>query len=208
MAEKQNKKKIEIIWVARFISWKHPEIVLKLARNLKKQNYNFQIKMLGTGKLINKIKRKIKKKNLNDVIEVVGQVPSNKVKEYMEEADIFIGTSDSQEGWGAVINESMNAGCAIVANIKMGSVPFLIQDGINGFTYKRYKELENKVKKLMEDKNLRKEIGKNAYVYITEKWTSNIAAENIIKVFEGIINEMEVNIENGPGSKEKKIEYD
>lgn len=124
--KKDTNEKQEIIWVARFINWKHPEIVLKLAKNLKKQGYNFIIKMLGTGVLEEKVKQKIKKQNLSDVIEVVGQVPSDKVKDYMEKANIFIGTSDSKEGWGAVINESMNAGCAIVASQKMGSVPFLI----------------------------------------------------------------------------------
>ena len=203
LENKQNKEKSEIIWVARFIKWKHPELVLKLARNLKKQNYNFQIKMLGTGKLIDKIKKDIEKQDLKDVIEVVGQVPSDEVKKYMEEADIFIGTSDSNEGWGAVINESMNAGCAIVANEKMGSVPFLIQDNINGLTYKKYNEMEDKVKKLIDDKELRKKLGKNAYEFITEKWTSSIAADNIIKLFDGIINKKEVVIPDGPSSKEK-----
>ena len=126
--KKETNEKKEIIWVARFINWKHPEIVLKLAKNLKKQGYDFNIKMLGTGVLEEKIKKKIIEQNLSDVIEVVGQVPSDKVKDYMENANIFIGTSGSQEGWGAVINESMNAGCAIVASQKMGSVPFLIGD--------------------------------------------------------------------------------
>lgn len=205
LEKKQKKDKVEIIWVARFISWKHPEVVLKLAKDLKKQNANFHIKMLGTGKLIDKIKKQINKQNLNDVIEVVGQVPSDKVKNYMEEADIFLGTSDSQEGWGAVINESMNTGCAIVANKRMGSVPFLIQDGVDGFTYRNYQELENKTKKLIEDKELRKKLGKNAYIYITQKWTSSIAAANLIKLFDSIINKREVDIPDGPGSKEKKI---
>ena len=114
--QKESNKKIEIIWVARFIKWKHPEVVVKLAKRLKKQNYNFHIKMLGTGKLEEKTRKKVKKLGLEDVLEIVGQVPSDKVKDYMEKANIFIGTSDSQEGWGAVINESMNAGCALVAN--------------------------------------------------------------------------------------------
>ena len=188
--------------MARYIKWKHPEVVLKLAKNLKKQNYDFEIKMLGTGKLINKINKKISKINLDNVIEVVGQVPSDKVKEYMEEADIFIGTSDKQEGWGAVVNESMNAGCAIVANVRMGSVPFLIKEGENGFTYKTYDELERKTKKLIENRELRKKIGKNAYTFITEKWTSSIAANNILKLFDSILNGEEFNINEGPASKE------
>lgn len=200
--KKQSKEKVQIIWVARYIKWKHPEVVLKLAKNLKKQNYDFEIKMLGTGELINKIKKKISKINLDNVIEVVGQVPSDKVKEYMEEADIFIGTSDKQEGWGAVVNESMNAGCAIVANVRMGSVPVLIKEGENGFTYKTYDELERKTKKLIENRELRKKIGKNAYTFITEKWTSSIAANNILKLFDSILNGEEFNINEGPASKE------
>lgn len=200
--EKQEKEKIEIIWVARFIKWKHPEVMIKLAKALKKENYNFKIRMLGSGKLQNKIRKKIEEQKLDDVIEIVGQVPSDKVKDYMEKADIFVGTSDSQEGWGAVINESMNAGCAIVANIRMGSVPFLIKNEENGFSYKSYKELENKVKRLIKDKDLRKKIGKNAYKYITEKWTSAIASNNLIELFDSIISGKEFDIQDGPASKE------
>ena len=199
--KKEENKQMQIIWVARFIKWKHPEIALKLAKNLKKQGYKFKIKMLGTGVLENKIKEKIKKQHLEDVIEVVGQVPSDKVKDYMEEANIFIGTSDSREGWGAVINESMNAGLAVVANQKMGSVPFLIQNEENGLMYKNYKDLENKVKILLNNKSLREKYGKNAYTYITQKWTSDIAAQNLIELFESIINGKEIEIKDGPASK-------
>ena len=201
--KKEENKKIEIIWVARFIKWKHPEIVVKLAKRLKKQNINFHIRMLGTGVLEEKTRKKVKELNLEDVLEIVGQVPSDEVKGYMEKANIFIGTSDSQEGWGAVINESMNAGCAIVANKKMGSVPFLIKDNENGLIYTSYKELENKVKSLIDDKELRDKLGINAYKYITEKWTSSIAANNIIELFDSIINKKEYKITEGPASKEK-----
>lgn len=201
IAQKEENKKIKIIWVARFIKWKHPEIVVKLANNLKRQGYNFKIQMLGTGKLENKIKKKIKNKNLEDIIEVVGQVPSNEVKDYMEKSNIFIGTSDSFEGWGAVINESMNAGCAIVASKKMGSVPFLIGNNDTGLMYKNYKDLENKVKLLINDNELRKRLSKNAYKYITTKWTGELAAENIIKMFDCVINGKEIEIDDGPASR-------
>ena len=199
--EKEKNEKIQIIWVARFIKWKHPEVVVKLAKRLKKQNYNFKIQMLGTGKLEEKIKKQIKNNNLEDVLEIVGQVPSDKVKSYMEKANIFIGTSDSFEGWGAVINESMNAGCAIVASKKMGSVPFLIGNNETGLMYENYKDLENKVKLLINDSDLRKKLSKNAYNYITTKWTEELAAENIIKMFNNVIKEEEVMVKEGPASR-------
>lgn len=200
--KKEENKKMQIIWVARYIKWKHPEVVVKLAKNLKKQNYNFKIQMLGTGKLEEKIKSKIKKQNLEDVIEVVGHVPSDKVKDYMEKANIFIGTSASQEGWGAVINESMNAGCVVIANRKMGSVPFLIENNHNGIIYDSYKGLETSVKKVINNKVLRRKLSTNAYEFITQKWTGEVAANNIIKLFENILNGEECEIKGGPASRE------
>ena len=149
-----------------------------------------------------KIKNKIKKMNIEDVVEVVGQVPSDHVKDYMEKANIFIGTSGSYEGWGAVINESMNAACSIVANKKMGSVPFLIKENETGLIYEKYSQLEEKVKLLIDNKELRQKLSKNAYEFITTKWTGEIAAENIIKLFECVINGMEDEVKYGPASRQ------
>lgn len=198
--KKEKNKKIEIIWVARFIKWKHPEIVIKLAKNLKKQNYDFHIKMLGNGILQEKIQKMVKKENLENEVEIVGQVPSDQVKYYMENANIFIGTSDSREGWGAVINESMNAGCVVIANQKMGSVPFLIKHNENGLMYNSYKDLEEKVKLAIKDKQLKK-LGKNAYKTITEDWTSKVATENLLELFSSITEGKEFTVKDGPSSK-------
>lgn len=202
--QKEKNEKIELIWVARFIKWKHPERVIKLAKNLKKQGYDFNIKMLGTGQLENKIKETIEKEKLEDVIEIVGQVPSDKVKEYMEKANIFIGTSDSREGWGAVINESMNAACTVIANQRMGSVPFLIKHKENGLMYNTYNELEENVRIAINDKDLRRKLGENAYRTITEDWTSEKATKNLIELFESILNGKKSTINEGPASKAKK----
>lgn len=199
--KKEKNKKIEIIWVARFIKWKHPEIVIKLAKNLKKQKYDFHIKMLGNGVLQEKIEKMVKKENLENEVEIVGQVASDQVKYYMENANIFIGTSDSREGWGAVINESMNAGCVVIANQKMGSVPFLIKHNENGFMYNSYKDLEEKVKLAIKDKKLRKKLGKNAYKTITEDWTSRVATENLLELFSSITEGKEFTVKDGPSSK-------
>ena len=203
--EKEKNEKMEIVWVARFIGWKHPEIAIFLAKNLKEQNYNFKLKMLGAGYLEEEMKRRVKEFKLEDVVEIVGQVPSDKVKDYYEKANIFIGTSDSNEGWGAVVNEAMNAGCAVIANKKMGSIPFLIKNNETGIIYSSYQELENSVKSVMDNKELRKKLSKNAYEFITEKWTAKMGAENLVKLFESIINNNEIEIKEGPASKANKI---
>ena len=56
---------------------------------------------------------------------------------------------------------------------------------------------------MINNKELREKLGKSAYKYITEKWTSSIAANNIIELFDSIINKKEYKIADGPASKEK-----
>ena len=53
----------------------------------------------------------------------------------MEKTGIFLFTSDRQEGWGAVLNEAMNSGCAVVASHLIGAVPFLKKKKKNGLVY-------------------------------------------------------------------------
>lgn len=74
-------------------------------------------------------------------------------------------TSDFNEGWGAVLNEAMNSGCAILASHAIGAVPYLLKDGENELIYQNdnFDDLMNKVKKLVESKELRRLLGKNAF---------------------------------------------
>ena len=199
--EKEKNEVINILWTSRFIKWKHPEFMVKLAVKLRNENYKFKIKMLGNGVEIENIKSAVKENNLEDYIEVVGPVSSDKVREYMEKANIFLFTSDKREGWGAVLNESMNSACAVIANRNIGAVPFLVQNGENGLTYENFDEFYGLVKKTIDDKELRKKLSINAYKTIESTWNSKKATENISQLFDDIMNNREVSIKSGPASK-------
>ena len=118
-----------ILWVARFIGWKHPEVAVQLAEKLKQAGYAFDLNMIGTGELEGQIRRMISEKKLEDCVHMLGAMSPEEVRQHMEAANIFLFTSDQNEGWGAVLNEAMNSGCAVVANETIGSVPFLMKKG-------------------------------------------------------------------------------
>lgn len=42
-------KYVNILWCARFIDWKHPELAILLAQRLKDNKYNFHLDMIGKG---------------------------------------------------------------------------------------------------------------------------------------------------------------
>lgn len=203
--KKEENPVVEIVWAGRFIEWKHPEKVIDIAKRLKKENMKFKIKMLGNGELFDKIKESIEKEKLSDCVELIGAVPSDKVLNYMENANIFLFTSGREEGWGVVLNEAMNSGCAVVANKAIGSVPFLITNKENGIIAKNDEEFYNGVKTLIKDKELRQKISKNAYKTIDEHWNCITAVDNLQKLFACIMQNKEIEVENGPASKAKIV---
>lgn len=202
---KEQNPLIEILWVARFIDWKHPELIIELAKKLKEKGYKFKIKMIGTGPLEENIKILIENKQLSQYVELVGAIPSSQVREYMEKANIFISTSDQNEGWGAVINEAMNSACVVIANRKIGAVPYLIQNEQNGLHYVTKEELIQKVEMVIHDTEKRKNIGSNAYKTIIHTWNAKKAVENFLHLVSDIQNKKDVSIQDGPCSKAEII---
>ena len=198
------KTSASLIWAARFLDWKHPEAALTVAKRLKEDGYKFTLNMIGGGELENKIKERIAKYGLKGCVKLLGTMPPEKVREYMEKAEIFLFTSDKNEGWGAVLNESMNSGCAVVASSAIGSVPYLIKDGENGLIYKdgNVKDLYKKVKFLLDNAEYRKNLGKNAYDTLKTEWNAEIAAERLLGLIDSINCGKETPYKSGPCSRD------
>ena len=195
-----DKTPVSILWVARLIEWKHPELPIKIAKSLKESGYKFQLSLIGNGELESKIRELIKSEGVEDCVTMLGAMKPEEVRKHMEQSEIFLFTSDFNEGWGAVLNESMNSACAVVASHAIGAVPFLINDGENGFIYKNGDEddLFNKVKFLLDNPEKRKEMSLNAYKTMTEIWNAENAVKNFMCTiinFEHETNQLEISNE-------------
>ena len=208
--ELMNKKKNErtkILWVGRFIDLKHTEDVIEIAKKLKVDGYNLSLDIIGTGEREQYLKELTNKYKLNDTVTFLGSMKPYQVREHMEKSNIYLFTSDFNEGWGAVLNEAMNSGCAVVASHAIGSVPYLIYNEENGLVYKNgdLEGLFQCVKTLLEDNVLAKQLGKNAYKTISETWNAKIAAERLLILFDSLIKGENFYVEEGPCSKAESI---
>lgn len=198
------KHSASILWVGRLIGWKHPEDPVRLAERLKQEGYQFELNIVGEGEKKPYLLELIKSKKLESCVHIHGFMPPEQVREQMEKADIYLFTSDKNEGWGAVLNESMNAACAVVACKEIGSVPYLIEDGVNGFQYNRKKknDLYYKVKRLLDDENLKHSVQKNAYKTMANMWNADIAAERLLKLINCLREGREAEFSAGPCSRD------
>ena len=203
-AVKSEDNTVRIIWVSRFIKLKHPEEIIRLASLLKKDKLDFRIEMLGIGELRERYEQIVTEENLSDVITFTGPFSPSEVLEHMQKSDIFLFTSDKNEGWGAVMNESMSSACAVVACREIGSVPYLIEDGVNGFIYDKHgkNSLYKYVKMLIEDKDLRERLQKNAYNTMKDVWNAESATDRLLHLIDCIQKGTETGYTSGPCSRD------
>ena len=184
------KRPDSILWAGRMIPWKHPDHPLEIAKRLKAEGYDFNLRLIGNGELESAVAQQIQNNDLSDRVEMLGAMKPEEVRRYMEDSQIFLFTSDKNEGWGAVLNESMNSACAVVASHAIGSVPFLVKDGENGLIYKDgdLDDLYQKVKGLLDNQQERDRLAKQAYATMAEEWNPENAAKKLLQLFAEILN--------------------
>lgn len=194
---------VKILWVARFLRLKHSERMLQLALQLRSVGVDFSINMIGIGPEYDKIVTAINDMGLQGYVHLLGNMPNNKVMEVMRTHDIFCFTSDKNEGWGAVLNEAMSSGCCPVSSIETGSTPYLIKDGVNGFSFnlKKKNDLFEKVLWLIEHPEERERMSIEAYKTIRDVWSPKNAAEQLYKLCQSMLQGESYVVEDGPCSK-------
>lgn len=200
----KQKRKNEIIWCGRFISLKHPESMIYLAKYLKSRQIDFHITMVGDGPLFETIKKKIINNQMQKYIELTGAVDASNVRDYMRNASIIVFTSDKREGWGAVLNEGMNSACVPVVSSDIGSAVYLIEHGNNGFLFKslNWRQMGSYVSKLINNPSLVSIMAKRSYETIADTWNARIAVDNLMNFSTAILTGAEVPSPMGPCEKE------
>lgn len=207
-------KEIQILWAGRFIDWKHPEMAIRLASQLKEyqnisnEGVRFHLQMVGGGEMESQLREEIRLKHLEDVVTLSGYLTPEEVRNEMERSQIYLFTSDYQEGWGAVLNEAMNSGCAVVASHAIGAVPFLLQHQKNGLVFgsKKQKDLWEQVRWLIENPEKIEQLGREACQTILQIWNAECAAQRFLQLAQGLLAKESLDFpQEGPCSKAEVI---
>lgn len=190
-----------LLWAGRMIDWKHPELAIETAAYLKRQGLSFHLEMVGDGELRQRLEEQRKRCGLEEQVSFSGSLPPEEVRRRMEKADIYLFTSNRQEGWGAVANEAMNSGCALVADHMIGSIPWLVAHGENGLVYQDGQafELFRMTESLVRDRETCGRLGRNAYHTIVETWNAKNAAESLVKLAEGLFTGHKMTLQQAGG---------
>lgn len=205
----------KLMWCARFIILKHPELPIMMAHRLKENGYNFRLYMYGEGEFKSRTIELAKKLGIDDVVRFIGNKPNNELMADMRQHEIFLFTSDRNEGWGAVANESMANGCVLVSSSDIGSTPYLIENGKTGFSFRSpalssnfdnpdtaaLDDLCRKVEWLLSHDKEREEMRHNAHRLMIEVYSPQTAAKRLLTLIENLSNGLDTEYIDGPCSK-------
>lgn len=185
----REKETASILWVGRFLDWKHPDDAVALAARLKAEGVPFRLDMIGSGPMEDTLREMIRSGGLEDCVRLLGTMTPEQVRTHMEKAEIFLFTSDRREGWGAVLNEAMNSGCCVVACDAAGSVPYLVRNGENGFLYRAGDEagLYASVRTALDSAQVTSRLGARAYETVVGQWNGETAAQRLLALAQRIL---------------------
>ena len=178
---RKNNRPLRILWTGRFLKLKKAELLLKALGSLKRRGFSFSLLLVGNGEREEALHSLCKSEGLEGDMEFRDFVKPQEVRGLMEEADIYVCTSNHLEGWGSVIYEALSAGCAVVASHACGCSPWLIKQGETGLLFKSgsVSSLERALEKFLTDEGLRSKCQRGAYEQMQRTWNPRVAAKRI-----------------------------
>lgn len=196
----------KFLWVGRLIGWKHPDYAIDMIKELVSRGIPCELKIVGVGPEERNLKKRVESFRLEKYCSFLGAMHPDEIRSIMEQSDIFLFTSDRNEGWGAVLNEAMNSYCCVIANSEAGATNYLVKDRYNGLIYKHSKKnLLQQVLFLMSKPELIDQYKIHAYRTVADCWNPDVAAKRFVGVCKELLQRERLKdcplFDDGPMSK-------
>ena len=144
-----------IIHIGRFSEQKNHVELIDIFNDCLKQNGKLKLLLIGDGEKKDEIHNYCKELGILKNVNFLGL--QDNCYSFLNESDIFVMPS-KWEGMPMTIIEAFGTGLPVVA-YPVGGISDMIINEKNGFLPNNKKDFCNKILKLLEDNNLRKEIG-------------------------------------------------
>ena len=127
-----NKNKRTLLFLSNLIKAKGILIFIDAIEQVLNENANFKVKIVGdSGDVsIEEVRRVVADKNLQSYVEVLGPKYGSDKEKILLDSDVLVLPTEN-ECFPLVILEAMAKGLVIIST-KVGAIPEIVQDGING----------------------------------------------------------------------------
>jgi len=173
-----------ILNLSRLVRWKRVDRTIRAIPTIVKKRKDVIFLIVGDGPQRKKLEDLAKELNVWPYVKFIGAVERKDVKKFLNLADIFLSLSELSSLGNPVLEAMKGKKCII--GVDGGETRKVIKSGQNGFLIEPkdsiiQKELPAKILELLDNNELREEVGKAAFKY---------AKENFISPEEGAVREI------------------
>lgn len=175
-----------LIYCGRLYWLKGIVYLIKAFELLSSEFPSLRLKILGEGPLKNRIRALASDMGLSDRIEILGQVPHTQALTEIIKADIAVFPS-LHEAQPIAVLEAMACKKPVVV-FDFDFAREYVKDQFNGLLAKPQdaRDLADKIRMLLSDKELRLRLGKNAYRYVGEAHNWDTLIHKYIEVYQNV----------------------
>ncbi|MDI6591320.1 MAG: glycosyltransferase family 4 protein [Patescibacteria group bacterium] len=180
------KDEFVIMTIARLEKVKGIEYLIKAFNIVKSQIVNCKLLIIGEGSERKNLENLVEKLNLKNKVKFLGQIPNEKIPEYLSVADCFVLPS-LKEGFGIAILEAQAAGVPAVAT-KVGGIPDIIRDEETGILVepKNSQVIAQAIIKIFSDPEFGQSLVQNAKANL-EKYNWSKIAQRINAIYQKLL---------------------
>ncbi|MFZ3168263.1 MAG: glycosyltransferase family 4 protein [Candidatus Methanoperedens sp.] len=151
------------------------------------QNINIKCNIVGEGQEKNTLLKLSYDLGLSDKVKFLGNVPYDDLVRCYQKSSIFVLPSFNETTCISML-EAMACGKPVIVT-KVGDIPNIIKDGYNGFLVEigNANQVEEKLRLLIDNPDLRKEMGRNARLTVMKRYTWDIIAKKVIDVYDTVL---------------------
>jgi glycosyltransferase involved in cell wall biosynthesis len=147
----------------------------------------------GRGPLKNNLRQRAQKRGGSHKVFFLNYIPDDTIPAYYTVADIFVLPSvvdprGDTEGLGVVLLEALACETPCIAS-NVGGIVDVIQNGFNGFLVRPGDsgEIADRIRQLIEDDDLRKEMGKRGREYVVKNFSWKSKAKTMLSLYSKIV---------------------
>ena len=152
-----------------------------------KEYPNLHLHLAGEGAQRADLEKQVSEKGWTDKVTFHGFVQPPDLPDLFAQTDVFLFQTDF-DIWGLVLNEAMASGLPCLSSVKAGATHDLIIDQQNGIRvdFSDSEATATELKKLLDQPDWRKELGKNAAKFIAEKANLSVSANGFVEAIESL----------------------
>lgn len=173
-------QKFTVLYVGRMELEKGIDEIIRAIGDLKEHQIDAQAVLIGDGIHIETFKSLADELGIAEQTKFLGQIKNDLLNEYYKKCHVFALPSKRVEGHPMTISEAMCSGLPILSTDK-GGLKTLFTDEKEGYFIEDYKSLAEKIKYLINNKDILAEMSNASRITAVQKYSKNAMISRYIE---------------------------